>query len=158
MNIAIAPHAAKLPTGIRNAKDYPWWRELVAALNAEGHVVTQLGVKGEDRIDGVGRYVQGFPLDKLVDVIRECDTWISVDSWLPHFCATMRLQPGIVIWGQSNPKVWGYPTNINLLKSPEYLRPYQYAPWFDIQHTDDCFVEPDVVLEALHGRFATALA
>lgn len=152
MKIAIAPYAAKLPTGLRNAKNYPWWPELVALLNAQGHEVVQLGITGEDRIEGVGQFIQGFPLEKLIDVIRSCATWISVDSWLSHFCATMRLQPGIVIWAQSNPRIWGYHHNTNLLKSKEYLRPFQYAPWYDVPYNEDAFVSPEVVVEAVNER------
>ena len=154
MRIIIACWAAKMPNGNRNAKNFPYWSELVALLNAEGHEVIQVAGGGEDRIEGTAMFLQGFPLEKLEHVLREADTWISVDSWLPHFCATMRLKSGIVIWAQSNPKIWGYPTNVNLLKSPEYLREYQYAPWFDVPYNEDAFVEPQVVMDALHGRLA----
>lgn len=156
MKILISPHAARLPTGIRNAKDYPYWQELVALLNAEGHEVVQIGLKHETRIEGVGQFVTDLPHDLLVNLIRDCNTWISVDSFLPHFCATMRLQSGIVIWGQSNPKIWGYPTNTNLLKDKRFLRQFQYAPWYDVPYIEEAFVSPETVMEALNGRFAKA--
>ena len=152
MRIIIAAWAARLPTGIYNAKNYDRWPELIALLNAEGHEVIQVAASGEVRLDGVSMFLQGFPLEKLEQVIREADTWISVDSWLPHFCATMRLPTGIVIWSQSDPRIWGYKHNINLSKGQ--LRPYQYAPWYDVPHDPDAFVEPEAVMEALHGKFA----
>lgn len=151
MKIAIAPFAAKLPTGIRNAKDYHEWPKLIELLNAEGHEVIQLAGHNEPRLEGVAQFIQGFPLDRLEDVLRSCDTWISVDSWLPHFCATVRLKSGIVLWSQSDPRIWGYPHNINLHK-PEYLRQYQYAPWYDVPHNPNAFVAPETVMDALHGR------
>lgn len=156
MKVCIAPYAARMPNDLPNPKNPPWWAELVAMLNAEGHEVIQLGVKGEPRIDGVGQCIQNFPLDKLINVIRDCDMWISVDSWLPHFCATMRLQSGIVIWAQSNPKIWGYKHNVNLLRDKAYLREYQYAHWWDCPYNADAFVTPATVMDALHGRLATA--
>lgn len=158
MRIVIAPYAAKLPTDQRNAKNYPFWRELIALLNADGHEVIQLGIPSENRIEGIAQFVQGFPLNKLVDVIRDCDLWISVDSWMPHFCATERLQSGIVIWAQSNPRIWGYPHNTNLLKSPEYLRQFQYAPWYDVSYNEDAFVSPEVVVEAVNERLRVKAA
>ncbi len=156
MKVVIACWAAKMPNGAHNAKNFPYWPQLVAMLNEAGHEVIQVAGGGEDKVDGVVMFLQGFPLNKLEEVLRECDTWISVDSWLPHFCATLRLPAGIVIWAQSNPKIWGYPHNVNLLKSPEFLRPYQYAPWFDVPYNEEAFVEPQVVMDALHGRMATA--
>lgn len=156
MKVAIAPYAAKLPNGARNPKEYPYWAKLIELLNSEGHEVIQLGVKGETRIEGVAQFIQGFPLEKLEQVIRDCDHWIAVDTWMGHFCATLRLPSGIVIWGQSNPRIWGYPHNINLLKSRDFLREYQYAPWWDVPYIEEAFVSPETVMKALHGRTATA--
>ena len=158
MRIVIACWAARMPNGNRNAKNFPWWKELVDLLNVEGHEVIQVAAAGEEKVEGVSMFLQGFSLEKLEQVLREADTWISVDSWLPHFCATMRLSTGIVIWAQSNPKIWGYPHNVNLLKSNEYLRPYQYAPWFDVPYNEDAFVSPEAVMDALHGKLAVAQA
>jgi len=152
--IAIAPYAAKLPNGKRNPKEFPAWPELIERLNAEGYEVIQLGAKGEKRLAGTAQFIEGYPLEKLEQVIRDCDTWIAVDTWMSHFCATMRLQGGIVIWAQSNPKIWGYPHNTNLLKDESYLREWQYAPWWDAEYNEDAFVEPQVVMDALHGRLA----
>lgn len=158
MKIAIAPFAAKLPEGKPNPKNFPYWPEVVGRLNAQGHEVIQLGVAGEDRIEGVGQFIQGFPLAKLEQVIRDCDTWIAVDSWLPHFCATMRLQSGVVIWAQSNPHIWGYPHNTNLLKSEAYLRRFQYAPWWDAEYNESAFVSAEEVVEAVLERLHTKAA
>ena len=150
MRVAVAPFAARLPSGIPNAKNWPWFKELFTMMPDDEFI--QLGTNGEDRIEGAAQFIQGFPLEKLEQVIRDCDTWLSVDSWLPHFCATMRLQSGVVIWGQSNPKIWGYKHNINLLKSKEFLREFQYAPWWDIPYNENAFISPEVVVDALHGQ------
>src|SRR5258705_2027092 len=115
MKILISPYAARLPTGNRNPKDFPYWAKLIELLNAEDHEVIQIGVTGESRLEGVAQFIQNWPLDKLINLIRDCDQWISCDSFLPHFCATERLRPGIVIWSVSSPKIWGYKHNTNLL-------------------------------------------
>lgn len=156
MKFVLAPFAAKLPTGNRNPKDYPYFDKVIALLNADGHDVIQIGVKGENRIDGVGQFIQDWPLDKLVNVIRDCDSWISVDSFLPHFCWRYQLQPGVVIWGQSDSTIWGHPKNINL--AGRYRRQFQYAPWYDAVYDESVFVSPEKVRDALYKliRFTPA--
>ena len=149
MKIALAPYAAKLPTGSRNPKDYPYFAEVVALLNANEHEVIQLGVKGENRIEGVSQFIQSWPLGKLVEVVQDCDSWVSVDTWLPHFCWLHRLRPGVVIWGQSDSRIWGHPENVNLTKSPVYLRQYQFAPWYEAVFNPEAFVEPEEVVRAV---------
>lgn len=158
MKILIAPFAAKLPTGHVNAKNFHRWPEVVAMLNAQGHEVIQIAKGDEPRIEGVGQFITNWPLQKLRDLINFCDVWISVDSFLPHFCATDRLKGGVVIWSQSNPKIWGYPHNTNLLKSKEYLREYQYAPWFDVPFNPDAFVSPEEVVKAVNERLLAKAA
>jgi len=153
MKILISPFAAKLPTGNRNPKNWPYFAEMVQLLNREGSEVIQIGVKGEDRIEGVGQFIVGWPLRKLREL--EWNSYVSVDNFWPHYCHQERLKGGIVVWGQSDPQVFGYPENINLIKSRSYLRPLQFAHWFDVQYNPDVFVTPDVVMDALHGRFAT---
>jgi ADP-heptose:LPS heptosyltransferase len=156
MKIVISPFAAKLPEDRPNAKNYPWWKELIAMLNADGHEVIQIGTTSEPRLDGVSQFIQGFPLERIEQLLRDCDTWISIDSFLPHLCATMRLKGGIVIWAQSNPKIWGYPTNTNLLKDMKYLRERQYAPWYEATPNPDSFVSPEVVRDAVYERLTLA--
>lgn len=149
MKIALAPYAAQLPNGARNPKNYPWFKDVIDLLRVDGHEVVQIGTAGESRIDGVSQFIQGFPLDKLVDVVRGCDSFISVDSFLPHFCWLHRLSPGVVIWGQSDPRVWGHPQNANLTKGK--LRQFQFAPWYEAVYDPDVFVSPQEVRDALYG-------
>src|SRR5438128_1845698 len=105
MRIILAPYSAKLPSGKTNPKNFPFWAEVVEKLKAEGHEIIQIGVQGEQRIDDVDQFVIGWPFAKIRDLILECDTWLSIDSWLPHFCYTERLKPGVVIFGQSDPRI-----------------------------------------------------
>lgn len=127
--IVIAPYAAKLRSGNRNPKNYPYWVELIQRLNANGHEVVQIGAAGEELIEGTSERIIGWPFSKLRDVINNADLWISVDSWLPHFCHCERLKSGVVIWGKSSPQVWGYPDNENLFVSTEHFRPFQFQHW-----------------------------
>lgn len=154
MKVLISPYSAKLPTGNNNPKNWPYFAQLVAALNEQGHTVVQIGATGEERIDGVGMFIQGWPLDRLKEL--EWDTFVSVDNFWPHYCYTEKLKGGVVVFGQSDPEIFGHPQNVNLLLSREHLRPYQFSHWFDVPYREEVFVGPEVVLEALHGRLGTA--
>ena len=154
MKILISPFSAKLPTGNPNPKNWPYFPQLVAELNAQGHTVVQIGVTGEERVEGVGMFIQGWPLEKLKDL--EWDTFVSVDNFWPHYCYTEKLRGGVVIFGQSDPVIFGHPQNINLLKSRDYLRPWQYAHWWDVPYNEDAFVSPETVMDAVHGRLAAS--
>jgi ADP-heptose:LPS heptosyltransferase len=158
MKILIAPFAARLPEDRPNAKNFPHWQELVALLNADNHEVVQIGLAHEPRVEGVAQFIQGWPLDKLIELIRECDCWVSVDSFLPHLCATERLPAGVVIWAQSDPRIWGYPHNVNLLKSRDYLRQWQYAPWYEAECREEAFIGAEVVRDAIYGRLTRTAA
>lgn len=158
MRIIIAPFSAKLETGAPNPKNYNAWPELVSLLNAAGHEITQIGCKGESRIAGVAHFLIDWPLDRLKWLINNADLWITVDSFLPHLCATEKLKPGIVLWGVSDPARFGYPHNINLLKSTSYLRPLQFEHWKTVPYNPDVFVEPEEVVKAINERLMVSQA
>jgi hypothetical protein len=79
----------------------------------------------------------------------ECRTWIGVDSFFQHFCWDLG-KPGIVIWGQSDPNIFGHPENINLLKDRKYLREKQFWLWEQAEYNEEAFVLPVAVLKHLN--------
>lgn len=144
--ILISPYSAKLRNGQRNPKEYPYWSKLVQLLNKEGYEVIQIGVTGEDRVEGIGQFIQGWPFEKLRHLANDCATWIAVDNFFPHFAHCERLKPGIVLFGQSDPKLFGYPENINLLRDRAYLRQFQYDTWEAATYRGDAFVYAENVM------------
>lgn len=148
--IIISPYAARLFSGRPSPKNYPYWPKLVELLNHDGYEVVQIGVKGEDRIDGVGQFITNFPFSKLRGLVDECQTWVSVDNFFPHFCNCERLKAGIVLWGQSDPRIFGYPQNTNLLRGRDYLRQYQYQSWEAAPDRPDAFVYAENVMPHIY--------
>lgn len=150
MNIIIHPYSARLHNGAPNAKNYPYWEEVVTRLNVLGYEVIQIGGKGEDRINGVGQFIVGWPLKKLKDIVDRASTFIAVDSFFPHFvhveCGGKR---GVVLWGKSDPSIWGHAENLNLAGDPKHFRQFQYAPWTDAEFDPYVFVSPDDVVAAV---------
>lgn len=141
--IIISPFAKKMRNGEPHPKDYPYWKEVVAGIN--DHIV-QVGVEGEQKL--VEDFRTNLPLTELATLVDECKTWISVDSFFQHFAWDLG-KPGIVLFGQSDPNIFGHVENINLLKDRKYLRDKQFWWWEQTRFIKESFVEPQVVLEAL---------
>jgi ADP-heptose:LPS heptosyltransferase len=141
--ILISPFARKLRSGKKHPKDYPYWSEVIQQIDEE---IIQLGIEGEEQL--VDDFRKNLPLYELALLVAECKTWISVDSFLQHFCWDLH-KPGIVIFGQSDPKIFGHNENTNLLKDRLYLREKQFWLWEQAEYLEESFVEPEVVLTAL---------
>jgi hypothetical protein len=144
--IIIAPYAQKLRTGKENPKNYPYWKELVYELQKTMHVV-QVGVEGEDQL--VPDFRKNLPISELRKLLQECRTWISCDSFLQHL-GWDEGKKGIVLWGPSDPLVFGHPENINLLKDRSHLVENQFIWWEATEHKNERFVEPKEVVEHLN--------
>lgn len=141
--IIISPWAKPLRNGLNNPKNYPYWKELIALINEP---IIQVGVDGEEQL--VEDFRKNLSLSELEELVKQCRTWISVDSFFQHFCWDIG-KYGIVLWGQSDPNIFGHPENINLLKGREHLMTNQFLMWEMIPYKKDCFVSPDEVLKYL---------
>jgi|GEM_PF-683242 hypothetical protein len=155
-SLIISPYSKPLKNGRKNAKNYPFWPELVAQLQQNNCKITQVGVAGEDVITGVTSTVFNSPLKDLIPIIHSADTWISVDNFFPHFCALVARKPGIVLWGKSDPRIFGHILNINLLKGRHYLKPEQFRWWDDEPFNPEVFVAPEIVVTTLQESFSYA--
>jgi ADP-heptose:LPS heptosyltransferase len=142
--ILIAPFARKMRNGMPHAKDFPFWSELLKMIDE--HVV-QVGTTGEKRLTKDFR--KDLPLPELEKLILECKNWVSVDSFLPHMAKHLG-KPGIVLWSVSDPEIFGYPENLNLLKDRKYLRKDQFAVWEAVTLDPETFVGPEEVYRALY--------
>lgn len=141
--IIISPFAKKMRNGKLHPKDYPYWSELLELIDEP---VIQVGVEGETQLtQDFRKNLKFVELAKLVD---ECKTWISVDSFFQHFCWDLK-KPGIVLFGQSDPNIFGHIENINLLKDRSYLREKQFWLWEQCEFNKDAFVQPDLVIKEL---------
>jgi hypothetical protein len=142
--IIIAPYAQKLRNGKNNPKNYPWWPELITSIKYD--TIVQIGVEGEIQL--VEDFRKNLSLGELKELVLECRTWISVDSFFQHFAWDLR-KPGIVLWGQSDPLIFGHPENTNLLKDRKYLREKQFWLWEQCEYNAEAFVRPEEVIKYL---------
>ena len=141
--IIIAPYAKKVPTGEENPKNYPYWPELIKMIQEP---IIQIGVEGETQL--VEDFRKNLTLGQLSELVKECRTWIGVDSFFQHLCWDLG-KPGVVIFSQSDPLIFGHPENINLLKDRKYLRPQQFWLWSQCRYDIEAYVRPEEVFSKI---------
>jgi hypothetical protein len=141
--ILIAPYAKQLRNGGNNPKNYPYWKELITLINEP---IIQIGVNGEEQL--VEDFRKNLSLTELEKLVRDSRRWISVDSFFQHFCWDIGVT-GIVLFGQSDPIIYGHPENTNLLKDRSHLLQNQFTTWETVQHRTDCFVSPEEIIKYL---------
>lgn len=143
--ILISAWSRGLVDGRQSPKNYPHWDAVAAALKPN-YPVVQLACKAEPDVAGAER-VDDLPLQEIAVLIRKCDTWIAPDNFFPHFAWTLG-EPGVAIFGQSDPEIFGHPENINLLQDRRHLRTWQFRHWIQVVHDPKTFVGPSVAVAA----------
>lgn len=142
--IIISPYSKKLLSNKTNPKNYPFWRELITLIDEP---IVQVGIEGEEQL--VTDFRKGLSVLELRQLLQECKTWISCDSFFQHL-AWDAGKRGIVLWGPSDPLIYGHSENINLLKDRSYLVENQFLWWDFYAHDAARFVEPREVMQALN--------
>lgn len=136
-----------------NAKNYPYWAELVSMMRAEGHTVTQIGRRG-DRAFGANKFLEDRSFDKIAELVDHHDFFISVDSFLPHLVHQKKIgTPGFVIFSVSDPKLFGYPENFNHLKADKFLRDEQWGVWKGVEFNEAAFDKPEKIWRLIKEKF-----
>lgn len=146
--VLIAPYAQKLRNGEINSKNYPYWKELIELIGKDN--IIQIGVKGEEQL--VPDFRQNLSLTEIEKLLKDCAYWISVDSFLQHF-ADYTKKKGVVIFGPSDPMIFGYPNNLNILKNRGYLRVKQFSIWEEEKFDANRFLKANEVYEIIKDNF-----
>jgi len=145
--ILISPYSRPLRNNNRNSKNYPWWAEVIRLLQAEGYEIGQVGEKDEVWFEADEFFI-GKPFEELKKLVAECEIWVAVDNFFPHLCAYMN-KSGIVLFGKSDPNIFGHEENSNLIKSRSNLRPNQFDIWEGEPYDESVFVKPADVADAV---------
>ena len=150
--IVIQPFSSKIPNSNKqNPKNYPHWHKVVELLKSKGYYIVQIGSPGEPFI-GADEAVLNASFDKLKKILDESLTFICVDSFFQHF-AHYYNRNGMVIFSQSDPEIFGYPENVNILKDIKYLRKNQFSTWAEAEYNEEAFESPENVVD----KFSTML-
>lgn len=140
--ILIAPYSKPLNIKQQNPKNYPYWQKLIELLKQK-YTLIQIVFGNEPKLDAHS-YINNPNFLELEHIIQNYDTWLSVDTYLQHIANFIDKQ-GIVIWGQSDPLIFGHKNNLNLLKDRKYLRENQYGLWRDCQYNEEVFMQPEII-------------
>lgn len=138
--ILISPYSKKLSNGKNNPKNYPFWKEVIEGINEP---VIQIGIEGEEQLTADFR--KNLSIPEIKQLIKDCRVWISCDSFIQHL-ASLSGKRGIVLWSVSDPNIYGYPENVNLLKSRDCLSKNQFLWWESVEFDASKFVTPEEVL------------
>lgn len=144
--ILIFPWARKTTDGKLSPKDYPYWPEVVRLFASKDIKTHQVSCAGEAGISCDTRS-DDLSLAKIQAALKECESWISVDSFVPHMAWSIG-EPGVAIFGLSDPWIFGHPDNINLLKDRKFLRKRQFGLWSQETPNPKAFISPDIVVTA----------
>lgn len=116
------------------------------------HKIIQVGVEGEEKL--VEDFRKGLSPKELLELLNEVDVFIAVDNFLPHMAHHYGIR-GIVIWGKSDPMIFGYPENLNLLEHRSLLRKDQFNSWESCKYDPDVFVSSYIVIDNVLSFFKT---
>jgi hypothetical protein len=159
MKIIICPYSQKLPKekitdknpSGENPKNYPYWEEFIQLLKQQlpDIEVIQTGVTSEPILKGVDTIKHNLSQKDLLEVVKQCDAWFSVDNLFNHFCTYYKIPNGFVLFGQSDPNIYGYKQNTNLIKHRKYLRPDQFGYWWERPYIKEAFVSAEELLKVV---------
>jgi ADP-heptose:LPS heptosyltransferase len=149
MHVVISPFSKKMRNGKENPKNYPHWKEVVERLQEEAYEVFQISVDSEPDL-GCDERLTNMPIWDLQSLIERSHVWIAVDNFLGHFAHHIG-KPGIVIFGKSDPAIFGYPENCNMLKHQMYLRQKQFDIWERESFNAKVFVDPEEIVKQVEN-------
>lgn len=148
MKIIISPYSQNLRNGKRNPKNYPYWKELIEKLQGNDIEIIQIGRSEEERIEGTTSFLTDLSMAELKELIEQSELFFSVDNFFPHMAHLYGLR-GVVLWSRSDPRIYGYPENVNLYKSEKYFREDQFGLWESCDYIEEAFVSPGTVMQYL---------
>src|ERR1041385_3528364 len=146
MTILYAPFAARAHSlnGNPSPKNYPYAKELARLLEKD-HELIQVGGGNDEQVAKEFRRNPSF--DEVCQLIQGSDTGICVDSFLQHAFWFLDRR-AIVLFGVSDPLIFGHPENLNLLRDRKFLRPNQFDLYYTNNYKPEAFVSPEDVVSA----------
>lgn len=91
-------------------------QEIVNLLVEKGFIVLQISLPTEPQLQNCLRLGDKDVANPrfIFSVLNQCQHAILIDSFAQHAWAALGKENAIVLWGGTDPKTLGYPTNINL--------------------------------------------
>ncbi|MBU1031099.1 MAG: glycosyltransferase family 9 protein [Nanoarchaeota archaeon] len=91
-----------------------YWHKLIKSL--PNHTFIQIGLENEPQIKGAVDLRGKTNIREAIAILKYSKLFVGVDSFLAHATNAVNVK-GIILFGPSTEKVWGYKNNINLNKN-----------------------------------------
>ena len=91
----------------------------------DGYNLIQIGIGNEKKLSGC-KHCFDMNLPGMEALLKDTGYFISVDNFLHHAAHTLGVS-GIVLWGPSDPEIFGYRDQVNMIKDRALLRPDQFG-------------------------------
>jgi len=131
---------------VGSPKSYPLAKAL-ANMIVSSHEVIQLG--GEEDEQLAPDFRKNLSFAEVGNLISKCDTAICVDSYLQHHCWFLN-KKAIVLWGVSDPLIFGHSMHLNLIRDRNCLRKNQFDLYYANEHRPEAFVSPEEVMDIIN--------
>ena len=82
-----------------------------------GYAVLHIGLPTEPQLQNCLRLSDKDPMNPryIFSLLDRCQYGIFIDSFAQHAWAALGKKNAVVLWGGTNPKTLGYPTNVNMV-------------------------------------------
>lgn len=148
--LIISPYSKKLLGKDFSPKDYPHWIELIESLN--NHFTTvQIGEIKEKELN-CNELILGASFEELVK-LTEGKNWLSVDSFLPHLINSTHKTSGVVIFGISDPEIFGYGYNMNVIKGHQFIKKNKFEFYSEKDVNLDAWLKPNILSKIILKHF-----
>jgi hypothetical protein len=137
--VLLSPYSINF--GKENAKNYPYFKDFldICKKNKLPFKFVQVIFGNEAPIKECDLAWINPSTTELKKGLCDCKTWISIDNFMGHLGAYLN-KPGVVIFGPSDPRIFGYLSNMNLFKYEGYFRPDIYGNWISAEFNKDAFI------------------
>jgi ADP-heptose:LPS heptosyltransferase len=89
------------------------WEQLIRLL--PGFTFIQLGASDEPRVKGAVDMLGKISVRAGMGIVKYSKCLVGVDSFWAHVASALDV-PGVVLFGDSTPVVWGHESNLNIYK------------------------------------------
>src|SRR3989338_4160 len=113
------------------------WIDLVQLLRKEGLFVLQLGKHQDTHIKGAYSLLGVTSPAQAIGLACRCSAIVTVDNFFVHVAHLVGV-PAVVVWGPTDPHVYGYPEQIHLKGSREYCQEREHC--LGPKHPDHYFL------------------
>ena len=146
--IAFAPFSKKRTDGKRNAKDFPYWEDVVSKLSDRCDII-QFAYGSETPLVKPDSVLSNMPLHYIEHfVTNDADMFLCVDNYMQHLGHYVG-KKGVVVYAQSDPRLFGYPENVNLYRDPMHFRKNQFLTWNQCDFSAEAFPSVAYVVGAV---------